>query len=284
MNKNLRVSIVIPVYNEAAHLGACLQSIAAQSAIPYEVIVVDNNSSDETIQVAKRFPFVTLIRESRQGVVYARDRGFNAASGEIIGRIDGDTILGVDWVSAVQRAFTDQSLGAVTGKVSYHDMAGKKLVDTLDLYFRRRFARLLGREVALQGANMAIRRTVWQTVRHDLCHAAGLHEDFDLAIHTNWRDYSVRFNESLAVSVGYRQNAYNLRAFSCYALASPRTYALHGLKSQRHMYPVVALVIVGYPILNLLHRGYDAQAKAFSWQQAFAAGAPARVNPVTFVD
>jgi glycosyltransferase involved in cell wall biosynthesis len=49
-----RVSIVIPVYNEAPRLGACLEAIALQTAAPYEVIVVDNNSSDGTREVAAR--------------------------------------------------------------------------------------------------------------------------------------------------------------------------------------------------------------------------------------
>jgi len=55
------ISIIIPAYNEERYLGRCLDAIAAQSVRPYEVIVVDNNSSDDTAKVAQRYPFVTLL-------------------------------------------------------------------------------------------------------------------------------------------------------------------------------------------------------------------------------
>jgi glycosyltransferase involved in cell wall biosynthesis len=87
------ISIVIPVYNEAERIAACLESIAAQTVTPLEVIVVDNNSTDATVSIARSFPFVRVITAKCQGVIHARNRGFNAARGEIIGRIDADTRL-----------------------------------------------------------------------------------------------------------------------------------------------------------------------------------------------
>jgi glycosyltransferase involved in cell wall biosynthesis len=95
----LRVSLVIPVYNEESHLRGCLDAIAAQTVQPLEVIVVDNNSNDGTAAIAAAYPFVTLITIARQGVVYARDAGFDAAKGEIIGRIDADTHIAPDWLA-----------------------------------------------------------------------------------------------------------------------------------------------------------------------------------------
>ena len=95
----MKISIVIPVYNEAEHLADCLNSIARQTTAPHEVIVVDNNSSDSSLAVALSFDFVSVITEPRQGVVHARNTGFNAAKGDLIGRIDADTVLPADWVA-----------------------------------------------------------------------------------------------------------------------------------------------------------------------------------------
>src|ERR1019366_8076903 len=91
--KHMRVSLVIPAYNEKHHIKACLDHIASQRVVPYEVIVVDNASTDKTAAIARSYDFVTLITEKRQGVVFARDTGFNLARGDIIGRIDADTLL-----------------------------------------------------------------------------------------------------------------------------------------------------------------------------------------------
>lgn len=278
------VSIVVPVYNESAHLAACLDAILQQSVAPYEVIVVDNNSNDDTVAIARRYDFVTILHETRQGVVFARDTGFNYAGGAIIGRIDADTILDANWVETVQSIFAGSNVGAVTGSVTYHDMAYSKLVNSADLMVRTVLARVLGDEVAIQGANMAIRRAVWQDIRSDVCRTGGMHEDFDLAIHTNWGGHKVAFNPALTAAIGYRQAGSSFLNFVKYAFLSPKTYARHGLKSHRYMYPVVALVIVCYVALKLLHRGYDKEAHKFSWSALFGSQAQQRVNPATYVD
>ena len=58
----MRVSVIIPAWNEAKHIGDCLRSVAAQSLQPDEVIVVDNKSTDDTAKIAASFPFVTVLR------------------------------------------------------------------------------------------------------------------------------------------------------------------------------------------------------------------------------
>lgn len=281
----MNISIVIPVYNEAEHLGACLEAIARQTVAPHEVIVVDNNSTDATVAVAERYPFVTVLRESRQGVVYARDCGFNAARGDIIGRIDADSLIAPDWVASVRQLFSsDPALVATSGKVTYYGLAMTPLLDVVDLRIRRRMARLLGREVALQGANMAVRRMTWQQITARLCRQRGQHEDFDLAIHLAAEGHKVTFDERLVAAIDCRRLESTWADYCRYAWLSPGTYAQHGLISQRHMYPVVALAIAGYLPLKLLHRGFNLKTARFTWRQVFIGPTVVRVNPATFVD
>src|SRR5687768_15841626 len=113
--KPLTLSIIIPAYNEEAHLGACLQAIADQTEPPDEVIVVDNNSTDRTAKIARSFPFVRLLHEKRQGLRATRSRGVTAARGEIIGRIDADTRLGPEWAAIARRVFADSNVMGVVG-------------------------------------------------------------------------------------------------------------------------------------------------------------------------
>lgn len=281
---SLKISIVIPVYNEADQLEICLQSIARQTRKPYEVIVVDNNSTDESIEIARHFDFVTVLSEPRQGVVHARNTGFNAARGEIIGRIDADSRLQPDWAEVVAKTFTEDSVACISGTVRYHDMSFKRAANATDLFFRRWLAKRLDNEIAMQGANMALRRSVWQVVRAHVCDVSGMHEDFDLGIHIAKLGGKLAFVETMIASVGFRQVDGSFHGFSRYVLLSPETYRQHGLKSQRYFYPIVYLVLSGFLLLKLAHQSYDADLEGFSWRKLFENKTKARVNPATFVD
>lgn len=272
---NPRISIVIPVYNEEAQLAACLRTIARQRLKPYEVIVVDNNSTDRTAQVAQRFRFVKVITAKRQGVVHARDRGFNAARGDIIGRIDADTRLPADWTQQLTRIFANGSIDAVSGSMQYYDVPYRRLFSRIDLLLRRRAARLMRDEVFLQGANMALRKTAWKACKRHLCRRSGLHEDFDLAIHLSQAGRRVVFRQQLVASISARCVNDDIRDFWSYALLSPGTYAHHELKSGRHMYLNVVLVLLFHLPLRAVYRSYNEQ---------LLDGRYVRVNPATFVD
>jgi len=279
MNKKLRVSLVIPAYNEERHLRRSLDAIARQTVAPYEVIVVDNNSSDKTAVIAAEYPFVTVIAEPRQGVVFARNAGFNAARGDVIGRIDSDTTLDPNWVEMVQTIFAESDLDAVSGSVRYDDFIWTGLASWIDLQCRRHLADKLGREVYLFGSNMALRRSAWRYIQDDLCNSAKMHEDFDLAIHLTRRGGVVAFDERLHAGISLRRTDTSLRSFYHYAMMSPRTYAQHRLSSRWHMYPVVTMVLFFYLPMRALHRGYDPVTKQFSWKRMLTEPVVNRVDP-----
>lgn len=268
----MRISIVIPVYNEEKQLADCLRAIAKLRLKPYEVIVVDNNSTDRTVHIARRFKFVKIITAKRQGVVYARDRGFNAARGDIIGRIDADTRLPRDWTLRVAQIFDDQTVDAVSGAMSYYDVPYSRSVSKFDLMIRRRTARLMGDEVFLQGANMAVRKSAWRTCRDEMCRMSGLHEDFDLAIHLNQAGRRVVFDETLMASITARCLDDSIVDFWSYVLLNPGTYKHHQLESRKYMYLTVGLMLLLHIPLRALYRSYNGSSGY------------GRVNPATFVD
>ena len=101
---SLRVSVVIPVYNEEAYIGACLESLMKQNVKPDEIIVIDNNSTDNSVAIAQKYP-VRIIHEKIQGMTPARNRGFNEARYAIIARTDADTILPVTWIKRIKKNF-----------------------------------------------------------------------------------------------------------------------------------------------------------------------------------
>jgi glycosyltransferase involved in cell wall biosynthesis len=111
------VSFVIPVFNGSATLDACLSSILQQkTTLNFEVIVVDNNSSDGSEQIASRYP-VRVLRESAQGRSPARNRGVREAQGEWIGFIDCDVVLDPKWLEEMHRTVVMNHHSGGQGKI-----------------------------------------------------------------------------------------------------------------------------------------------------------------------
>jgi len=277
----MKISIVIPVYNECERLDACLRSIAAQSRAPFEVIVVDNNSTDGSAAIARSYPFVKLLQENRQGVVHARNLGFDAARGAIIGRIDADTVLPPDWTLQVSTLFqTEPAMSAVSGSAHYYDFALFRLADAVDNRLRQHLAHQLGATNFLWGANMAVRRSAWRQVRHIICADRAMHEDFDLAIHLQEEGLHVAYKAELQAGVSSRRIDSNFRDYVHYTMISPRTYALHKLRSRFHMYPVLVVCWTVYLPGRLIYRGYDPETGLFSLSRLFV-DSTTRVDPTT---
>ena len=280
----MKVSIVIPVYNEAPLLGACLEAIAAQTVAPYEVIVVDNNSTDGSAAIADSFDFVTLLRETKQGVLHARTRGFDAAGGDIIARIDADSLLAANWVAMARTVFADPAVDAVSGLAMYYNVAAASVFDTIDLFFRRRLSRQLKDRVFLWGANMALRRDAWQLVRPALCKRGGIHEDFDIAIHLQELGGQVVFEERLIAQVSARRVDVDYLSFARYVWVSPYTYAQHKIRTRWHMYWIALFCLIVYLPARILHRGYDPELRRLTWGKVLSpASTIARVDPTANV-
>lgn len=159
-----RFSIVIPAHNEAAYLGACLESLRRQDFRgDYEIIVVDNNSSDGTADLARSHG-VTVTEEPRQGVCWARQRGTELASGDIVVSTDADTVYQEDWLSRIDAAFlADDALAAVAGPCQFVDaprwgrVYARTLFGSVDLV-----SRTTGRVPYVAAANIAFRKSAWR--------------------------------------------------------------------------------------------------------------------------
>lgn len=92
MTEQPLVSVIIPVYNGARFLRACLESVFAQTYRPIEVIVVDDGSTDDSGSIAQSFPEVRYIQQTNQGVAAARNSGIEAARGEFYAFLDQDDL------------------------------------------------------------------------------------------------------------------------------------------------------------------------------------------------
>ncbi|MGZ5333701.1 MAG: glycosyltransferase [Solirubrobacterales bacterium] len=114
------VSVVVPVRNGKATIGACIRSLLAGSypAERREIIVVDNASTDRTARRVQLEP-VIYVHEPRRGVSYARNRGIEEGRGEIVAFLDGDCVASESWLTELVRPFEDPRVGCVAGELDH---------------------------------------------------------------------------------------------------------------------------------------------------------------------
>jgi peptidoglycan/xylan/chitin deacetylase (PgdA/CDA1 family)/GT2 family glycosyltransferase len=159
------VSVVIPAYNEEEYLASCLASINKQDYdAQYEVIVVDNASTDNTAKIALDWG-AKVVYESKQSPACARQRGVEAATGEIIAFIDADTEAPPCWLSAiVSRFIREPKTVVVSGPYAYFDAGSiarmaSYVGNFVSIIIDQLFRKVLGKGSAVWGSNFAVRRS-----------------------------------------------------------------------------------------------------------------------------
>lgn len=202
---HLFISVVVPAFNEEKYIAKCLAALQAQDypRESYEVIVVDNASSDRTVAIAAQFG-VRVIFEPRKGVARARQGGAEVARGEIIAGLDADSIPPQQWLAAIDRAFRHQpSLGAVTGPVYFYD--GKFREQWFTRYLSNpavHITHLLGRGW-LQGNNFAVKKTLFFSVGgFNTLLLSGEDVDLSLRLHGVTR---LAFDQQMAMLISSRR-------------------------------------------------------------------------------
>ncbi len=181
-----RVSVVIPVRNDHEYLERCLEALARQTYAPWEVIVVDNSSTDRSTAVAARHG-AFVVDELEVGIPTASATGYDSASGDIIARLDADSIPGVTWVASVCESLMKHSnAAAVTGRGILMDDDGRPHRRS-SAFFMNAYFWCVGSALGhppLWGSAFAMRRQAWLEIRHEVCrHDSFVHDDMDLSIH-----------------------------------------------------------------------------------------------------
>jgi len=186
----MRLSFVVPAYNEETYLPACLESILAQTrgmGDAVEIIVVNNASSDRTREVALGYPGVRVVDEPRKGLTHARQAGFCASSGELIANVDSDSRLTPGWVARVLETFAEEpKLVSLSGPFVYYDLTPTQRVSVQVFYAVAFAVYVVNRWVLragsmVQGGNFVLRRQALEQIGGFNTAIAFYGEDTDIA-------------------------------------------------------------------------------------------------------
>ncbi len=168
MPDTMKLSFVIPAHNEEKYIGQCLDSIFRElknTSYDTEIIVVNNASTDNTKEVAQKYPGVKTVDEPEKGLVRARRAGFLAATGDLIANVDSDTMLTPGWIEKVFHEFgRNKKLVALSGPFIYYDLSKginfmvRKIFYPIGfvIYLVNHF--IFRRGGMLQGGNFIVRR------------------------------------------------------------------------------------------------------------------------------
>jgi len=119
-----RISVIIPNYNGATTIGKCLEAALSSAYPDFEVVAVDDCSTDSSIEIIKRFPCILVALDLHSGASGARNAGARQASGDILFFIDADCILQNDALSLAAKAIVDgedKVVGGTYTAIPYDD-------------------------------------------------------------------------------------------------------------------------------------------------------------------
>ena len=162
----MRISVIVPFFNEERHIAACVESLLAQDypEDAYEILMVDNNSTDGSVEIVRRYPRVRLLHESVQGDFASRNRGLAEATGQVVAFTDADTAPFPDWLGNIARTMADPEVGIIIGRLEF--ASDSPLLAMMEAYEAEKGAYVFSSDIPEiyfgYTCNMAVRRTLFE--------------------------------------------------------------------------------------------------------------------------
>jgi len=202
----MKVSLIIPVFNEEKYITLCLESLEKQIEKPNEIIIVDNNCTDNTINIVKKYKKILpikIVKEKKKGVVFAKNKGFSKAKGDILARCDADSILPKNWIKKIKEDFSKNKIDGLTGPIIFYDFF-LKISFFSKIYLI--LMKILQKGETLLGPNMAISKKIWEKIKKEVCFdEKNIHEDIDLSLHILKNNGKIIYDFNLIVYASSRR-------------------------------------------------------------------------------
>jgi glycosyltransferase involved in cell wall biosynthesis len=246
----MNVSVIVCTYNRSVALRQLLHSLEAMRVPPHvewELVVVDNNSDDETPSVIEEFRAkqslpVKYVFERRQGQSFARNAGIRTSEGTILAFTDDDCIPDKQWVAEIYNEFESHSgLSILGGRVELFDLTDKPV--TIVTYTNRREYSPLDDLCFIMGANMSVRRSVIDAVGEFDCNLGrggpleAVIEDADFVYRAYTKGFKVAYAPQVMVyhNHGRKSDEELFQVLRGYAIGRGALYCKYILSTDRNM-------------------------------------------------
>lgn len=221
-----QVSIIIPCYNIARHIGNCIDSILAQSETDFELLLLNDGSRDDTLNIvqsyAKKDDRIRVFSHANQGVSFTRNRGIEEAKADWLLFIDGDDYVKPDYI-AQHLAVAEESVWPISGMVNV-----KEGVEKENEYFKQLLALFPNKELRKQDVLKVLQHYSLSSPCVRLYHRKSLMDN------TIRFDTQVSYQEDLLFNLQYIQVIESVRLIDYYGYY----YVAHGdtSSSRYHAY------------------------------------------------
>ena len=197
-----RVSVIVPAFNEEKSIGPSIRSLLSQDYGNYEVVVVDDGSTDKTYEVAKGFEGqkVKVIRQENRGKAEALNAGIRSSSGTIVLTVDADTKLNRGALTALAKRFAaDPRLGSLSGNVKVDSPRGllqrlQEVEYTTGIGLNRKGQSMLSTVMIVPGPIAAFRKEALEKAGYFSPYTFA--EDFDITLTILRERYRVEYEDS----------------------------------------------------------------------------------------
>jgi len=201
----MKFTIIVPVYNAEKTIEACLKSLLSQDYKSYEVIIVDDGSTDNTYDILKKYQDkageekIRIIKQRNKGPAAARNNGIKHATGNIIAFTDADCIVPVNWLSSFKKIYDNYpylaGIGGILEPSKHNWVANLERIKNRKLYGMNNKLIISGKDCPIGGTNnISYRKEVLDSVKgfdENFPKPAG--EDFDLKLRICSKGYKLAF-------------------------------------------------------------------------------------------
>jgi cellulose synthase/poly-beta-1,6-N-acetylglucosamine synthase-like glycosyltransferase len=195
-----RISIIVPAYNEAKTIKNCIKSLQSLDYPNFEIIVVDDGSSDNTFQEASQIEGAKVLRQKNQGKPIALNNGISSSSGEIILTVDADTELDKGALKPIAKRFAaNGKLGAVAGNVKVkRELTILNTIQSAEyatgINLVRKGQSTLGTVMVVPGPVAALKKKAIKDV--EFFSDDTFAEDFDITVKILKKGYEIEYEEA----------------------------------------------------------------------------------------